>query len=147
MNHSSIYYCHCYLGSVLWVNYLVGNMASVYALHWKGTFGGGFREQSWTDALNMLLNISDSTDQIRNESQSGSYGSQVVTSHQIKVTWDRLWTSHRTIRMTLGSHLKSSIVIEHATEIAQPASVCSLINGRAFTAFSFLWHDVSLVQI
>lgn len=58
----------------------------VFALHRKDTFGRGFIEQSWTDPLNMLLNISDSTDQISNECQSGSYRSQAVTSHQIKVT-------------------------------------------------------------
>lgn len=86
------------------------------------------REQGWTEPLNMLSNISDQTDQIRNESRFRSYRSQVVTSHRIKVTWDRLWSSHRDIPMTLRSHPKRSIVIEHATEIAQAATVCSPIN-------------------
>lgn len=47
--------------------------------------------------------------------------------------------------MTLGSHLKCSIVIEHATEIAQTTTVCSLINGGPFPVSHFFAteHDVS----
>lgn len=136
--------------SLLSVSGLIVDIVSicVYALHWKDTFGDGFREQSCTDPLNMLLKISDSTDQIRNESQSRSYRYQVVTLHQIKVTWDRLWTSHKAIRMTFGSHLKYSIVIEHATAIAQTTTVCSLIN-RPFLVSPFFatGHHVLLLQI
>lgn len=51
--------------------------------------------------------------------------------------------------MTLGSHLKRSIVIEHATEIAQTTTVCSQINGRPLLVppFFAIGHNVSLQYI
>lgn len=84
----------------------------------------------------MLLNISDSTDQIRKESQSGSYGSQVVTSHQIKVTWDRLWTSHRAILVTL--EVTFEILHYYWTcDRDSTVTVCSLINDKPLPVSPF----------
>lgn len=87
-------------------------------------FGAGLREQSRTEPLNALLNISHRTDQIRTESQCRSYGSQVVTSHRIKVKGDRLWTPHRVMWMTLESHLNPSIVNGHAAAQIPQNSYC-----------------------
>lgn len=82
----------------------------------KDTFGEGFREQRWRDLLNVLLNISDSTDQIRNESPSGSYRTLFVTSHQIKHEtdfeliepfkwpWDHIWNAPLLLNMQQRRH-------------------------------------------
>lgn len=49
--------------------------------------------------------------------------------------------------MTLRSHLKYSIVTEHATEIAQTVIVCSPYNSRPISSVFAVGHDVSLLQI